>query len=249
MSSVTGPSVSSNGPPTASPGAPPTPPPVSPPPMTRLRRARRRSLPESAQGLPLRRRWGRFAAGTILALLGAWVFAALYVSAGERVEVLAVRRDVGRYEEIERSDLRTVRVAADRGVDTVRAGELDDVVGRLASTELREGSLLADSQLVPGDADLIDQDEAVVAVELPRAAAPDNAWEAGMEVLVVVLPPENAGGEQAEPQEVEGWLYNVGELDDQTRTRHIDLVVPDFAAAEVSAAAADERIALALVGG
>jgi hypothetical protein len=250
MSSVTGPgpSVSGNGPP----AAPPTPPPASPPPLARLRRARRGALPESSQSLPLRRRWGRFALGAVLALLGAWVFAALYVSAGERVEVLAMRNDVGRFEEIDRDDLRTVRVAADEGVDTIDASDAGDLVGRLASTELREGSLLADSQLVPEDSDLIGADEAVVAANLPQSAAPDQAWEAGMDVIVVIVPPETGGAApegEGENEEIEGWLYNVGDLDDQTRTRQIDLVVPDYAAAEVAAAAADERVVLALAGG
>lgn len=241
---------------TNSPPTPPGPPPSSgarapsvPPPKPRLRRSSRAPVQGSPDGLPLRRRWGRFAAGAVLALLGAWIFASLYVSAGERVEVLAVARDVGRYEPIERDDLRTVRVAADPGVDTIEASRADELVGRIAATGLREGSLLAPSQIVPEDAQLHGDDEAIVPVELPRAAAPDRAWEAGTEVLVVVMPPETGGGEEAEPRQYEGWLYSVGEVDEQTRTRHVDVVVPDFAAAEVTAAAFEERVALALMGG
>src|ERR687893_2178446 len=71
------------------PAAPPTGrPTVSPP--RRLGRRTPTPVAASPGGLPTRRRWGRFAAGVTLALLGAWVFAAIYVSAGERVEVIAI---------------------------------------------------------------------------------------------------------------------------------------------------------------
>jgi hypothetical protein len=234
---------------TPPPAASPTGAPAVPPPRARLRRASRAPVQGSPEGLPLRRRWGRFAMGAVLALLGAWIFASLYISAGERVEVLAVARDVNRFEEIERDDLRSVRVAAEPGVDTIRAGRADELVGRMAATGLREGSLLAPSQLVPEGNDPVGDREVVVPVELPQSAAPDSAWEPGTEVLVVVPPPDAGTGGEVEPERYEGWLYRVGEVDDQARTRHVELVVPDFAVEEVATAAHEERIVLTMVGG
>ena len=99
-------------------------------------------MPIAPSGLPARRRWGRVAAGGVLALVGAWTAASLYASAGERVEVVVVAGEVDRFEEIARDDLKVVRVAADPGVDTIPGADLDDLVGRVAATDLSDGVLL-----------------------------------------------------------------------------------------------------------
>ena len=72
-------------------------------------------VPVAPSGLPARRRWGRVAAGGVLALVGAWTAASLYASAGERVEVVVVAGEVDRFEEIARDDLKVVRVACGPG--------------------------------------------------------------------------------------------------------------------------------------
>src|SRR5215471_4469999 len=81
----------------------------------------RRALPPptSPAGLPARRRWGRVAAGGLLALLGAWAGMVLVATAGGRQERLALATDVAKGDKIERSDIKVVRVAADAGVATV----------------------------------------------------------------------------------------------------------------------------------
>jgi hypothetical protein len=241
MTSVT------NGPPAAPPGAAPQQKgPAVPPPRPRLRRSRA-PVQGSPEGLPLRRRWGRFAAGAILALLGAWVFASLYISAGERKEVLAVARDVPRFQEIERDDLRTVRVAADPGVDTVSAGEADEIVGRIASTGLREGSLLSESQIFPEDTRPIEEDQRRVPLALDQDIAPQGRLDSGTEVDVVIFPPENpATPEEEAARTVPGWLYSVGELDEERRTRPVEVVVDSFAADDVAAAAHADRVMVLL---
>ncbi|HAS13137.1 MAG TPA: hypothetical protein DCS55_21895, partial [Acidimicrobiaceae bacterium] len=63
-------------------------------------------------GGPVRRRWGRIAVGLAAAVLGAWIFAALYLSAGDRHEVVALSQTVDRLDVIERSDLRVVRISS-----------------------------------------------------------------------------------------------------------------------------------------
>jgi hypothetical protein len=225
-----------------------------PPPKAGLRRASRAPVQGSPEGLPMRRRWGRFAAGVVLATLGAWVFASLYISAGERVEVLAMARDVGRFEEIQRDDLRVVRVAAGQGVDTIRAGRADELVGRVAGTGLREGSLLSPNQLFPEDHEVLEPNERIVPLELPRTSAPEEAWEPGMEVTVVMRPGSAASGATTDDPQIataEGcWIYDIGEVDEETRTLHVDLVVPDYEADDVAAAALEEgRVGLILHGG
>jgi SAF domain len=215
----------------------------------RLARVRRAALPTptSAEGLPARRRWARVAAGAVLALLGGWVFASLYVSAGDRVEVLAVAHDVDRFETVQRDDLRSVRVAADSGVDTVDAGDLDAIVGRAAATDLREGSLLAPDQLVAKDARLVGDNEAVVGAELAPGDVPEGALAGGIDIMVVVRPADTAPG--ADVEQVPGWLLSFGDPDENTGDRRVSLVVPADRAAEVAAAASDERVAVVALEG
>jgi hypothetical protein len=217
----------------------------------RLARVRRSALPTGTnpEGLPARRRWARVAAGAALALLGGWVFASLYVSAGERVEVLSVSGTVDRFDTIEEDDLRTVRVAADPGVDTVDAGDLDEIVGRQAATDLVEGSLLSPNQVLAAGARTVSDTEAIVGAELARADAPQGALRGGVDVLVVVRPAPNATGEQQEATRVNGWLLDVGDADENTGDRPVEMVVPESQAAEVTAAAAEERLSLVVLEG
>lgn len=216
----------------------------------RLARVRRSALPTgtSAEGLPARRRWARVAAGAALALLGGWVFASLYVSAGERVEVLVVARDVDRFAEVQDDDLRTVRVAADPGVDTVEAGERDQVVGRVAATDLVEGALLSPNQVLASGERRVAENEAIVGAELGPGDAPQGALVGGVEVYVVVRPSETSTGDQTAAR-VPGWILEVGEPDENTDARAVELVVPESQAAAVTAAAAEDRLSLVVLEG
>jgi hypothetical protein len=221
----------------------------------RLARVRRSALPSgtSPEGLPARRRWARVAAGAVLALLGGWVFASLYVSAGERVEVIALSADVDRFAEIERGDLRMVRVAADPGVDTVSGGDVDEIVGRQAAVDLVEGSLLTDAQVLPRGERIVGDDEAIVGAELAPGDAPQSALVGGVDVRVVMRPSAtasaSAGAEAPEATRVDGWLLQVGEPDENTRARPVELVVPEGDSAAVQAAAAEERLSLVVLEG
>jgi hypothetical protein len=210
-----------------------------PPPRARLGRRQSAPVPSSPQGLPVRRRWGRFAAGAVLALLGAWIFASLYVSAGERVEVVAVARDVAQYEEIEASDLKVVRVAAGPEVDTIDADDRDDLVGRRAATPLKEGTLLAPSQVIDKDLEVMAPDEAKITVDV--APGPASVLAPGMDVSVVVSPEQGAtDGETV--HDYPGWVLAVGKADEQTRARPVTVVVSRTAATVVADASKDDRI-------
>jgi hypothetical protein len=203
--------------------------------------------PVAPSGLPVRRRWGRVAAGGVLALVGAWTAASLYASAGERVEVMVAAGDVARFEELGPDDLKVVRVAADPGVDTIPGSELDELVGRVAATDLSDGMLLSEDHLVAPGERLVAADEAVVGARLRPGAAPRTAMAGGTRVLVVIRPaPSDMGGD---PTEVAGWLADIGDPDATTGERDASLVVPAHSAAEVAAAAADDRIAVVAVEG
>ena len=190
-------------------------------------------------GGPVRRRWGRIAVGLAAAVLGAWIFAALYLSAGDRHEVVALSQTVDRLDVIERSDLRVVRISSDTDVSTVDAARIDEIVGRVAETDLVAGSLLSNDHLVPDGRQLLRSDEAVVGVLLGPGDSPTRVLRRGTPVLVVVRP---AAGSQGETEQVEGWVYDTSGEALNTRERPIELAVPRDSAAAISAAAADRRV-------
>jgi hypothetical protein len=202
-------------------------------------------------GLAARRRWSRVALGVALVLVWIWGTVAAVMSAGERTDVLAVASDVDRYEEIERSDLRVVRIGVDEEADTVAASRLDDLVGRVAAVDLVAGSVLAPGQLVDEGERVVGAGEALVGAQLKPGEFPPEGARAGSAVLVVVRPTPGAGGggSAGGPTEVEGWLLSVGDADEATGQRSVSLVVPRSAAPAVTAAAADGRVSLVVLDG
>ena len=195
---------------------------------------------------PLRRRWGRVGGGALAAVVGGWLFASLYLSAGDRQEVLAVATGVERFDAIERSDLRVVTLPTDAQVDSVAASRLQELVGRVAGTELTAGSLLAERQLLPPGERLVAADEAMVGVLVGPGDAPVNGLEPGAAVLVVTRPPVGVAGEVTS---VAGWVVDVPGAASASGDRPIELVVPRADAASVSASASDRRVTIVVVGG
>jgi hypothetical protein len=191
----------------------------------------------------VRRRWGRFAAGATLALLGGWVFASLYVSAGERVEVLVAARDIGRYETIESGDLRVERVAAGPGVEAIETGDADALVGRVAASDLPEGALVAPDQIFAEDERLVSDTEIVVGAYIGPADAPDTSLAVGTDVVVAIRPSQQSNS-PAPIREVDGWISEIGPSDENTGKQRVSVVVPESAAGEVAAAASEERVSL-----
>ncbi len=196
--------------------------------------------PRTAGDVPMRRRWGRFAAGTCLALLGGLLFAALYVSAGSRVEVLVAARDIGAYEVIERDDLRVERVAAEPDVATVDGSDLDDMVGRAAATAIPEGALLAPEQVFEDGAQVVGDGEVVVGMEVTLAEAP-RALASGDSVVLAV---DSSPGSDAAPRAVDGWVLELGDRDESTDKLDVSVVVARTVAVDVGLAAADGRVSL-----
>lgn len=195
---------------------------------------------------PLRRRWGRIGVGVAAAVLGGWVFAALYLSAGDRAEVLVVAEDVARLETIERSDLRVVRLSDDADVASIAASRIDEFVGRTAGVDLVADSMLAEGQLLPVGQVLLGEDEAVVGVLVGPGDGPSASLRRGDRVLVVVRPP--AGG-QGEPAEFEGWVFDASGEALNTRERPVEIALARANAAMVSAAAADGRVTIVALAG
>lgn len=209
-------------------------------------RVRQAALAGRPATVPVRRRWGRTGAGVGLAVVGAWLFTALYLSAGDRVEVLALADDVGRFEVVERTDLRVVRLGGDAEVEWVTADRVDDVVGRVARVDLVSGGLLAEAQLLPAGAPLLADDEAVVGVLLGPAEGPTGVLRRGVPVLVVV---RAAAGSGEDPDSVVGRVFATSAAAADGRERPVEIIVPRAEAEAVSAAAADRRVSVVALAG
>lgn len=205
------------------------------------RDARRAAAPARSPRGVVRRRWGRIGAGAAAAVLGAWLFAALYLSAGNRTEVLVMAHDVDRLERLERSDLRVVRLSEDSDVASVDAGRIEEFMGRAAGVDLVAGSLLAPGQVLPAGRELLGAGEAVVGLLVGPGDSPVGSLRRGAPVLVVVRP---AAGSQGDPVEVEGWVFDASGEVLNTRERPVEVAVPRARAGLISAAAADRRVSV-----
>ena len=204
--------------------------------------------PANPSGLPVRRRWGRLALGIGLVVFWVWGTLAVVVTAGDHDEVVAVAAGVDRFELIEQSDLKIVQVGTVGDVDTVPAGDLDDLVGRVAAVDLVSGSLLAPDELVPEGDRVVGAGEAVVGARLRPGEFPPEGVHVGSGILVVVRPAQVAAGGASGVSEVGGWLLSVGDADETTGETSFSVVVPRSDAPTVTAAAADGRVSLVMVG-
>jgi len=195
---------------------------------------------------PLRRRWGRIGGGVLAAVLGGWLAASLYLSADDRTEVLALSNGMQRFEVLERSDLRVVRLSSDTDVASLPASRLEQLIGRIAATDLAAGSLLVDDHLLGADERLVSARDAVVGVLVGPGDAPSSGLVRGASVMVVVRP---AAGTSNSIVETSGWVAEVGAAVGSSADRAVAVVVPAEDAAAVSAAAADRRVTLVVAGG
>jgi SAF domain-containing protein len=198
-------------------------------------------MADSPEGLPVRRQWGRLAVGLSVALLGGWLFAALYLTAGKRVAVVVLARDVQAFQTLTTDDLTTERVAAGDRVSTIPGDNLDELAGHQMRVSLTEGTLLSTSHLVPEDEQAVGSANEVAGMELSRTDAPDDL-RAGDPVRVVIS--SDAGDvESVDPDEDEvcGGAYYVGPEDERTGQRKVDIIVPAEDASRVQTASMDGR--------
>lgn len=208
-------------------------------------RAARQATVAGQKKDPVRRRWGRIGGGVFAAVVGGWLFASLYLSADDRVEVLAVATDIGRFDVIDRSDLRVVTIGEDTDVASIPASRLDELVGRVASNDIVAGGLLVDGQLLPAGERLVTADEAIVGVLVGPGDSPTTGMTRGAVVSVVIRPAAGTNGTVAE---VPGWIAGIGGEVSSSGDRPVEVVVARSEAARVSAAAADRRVTIVVLG-
>lgn len=205
--------------------------------------------------MPRRRRPALWAAGTALVAVGALSAAGLVGRAGDRLEVLAVAREVPVGQTIAAEDVTVARVAADPALVPVPVAERDRIVGQVAAVELRPGSLLTAGEVtdtaVPGPG------EQVVGVAAGPGQLPARGLRPGDRILLVPVPGDaattggggsGAGAGDAGPagESLPARVVQVGPPDANGRST-VDVLVGQGVGPRVAALASTGRVALVLV--
>ncbi|MFC5220041.1 SAF domain-containing protein [Streptomyces coerulescens] len=185
----------------------------------------------------------------LVTLIGALGGAVVVTRAGDRVDVLAVARDVPVGQQVTAQDVRVVSFADDPGLSPIRANERSSVVGQRAAVDLHPGELLTRSQLSARGG--LGDTEQVVGVELKRGFVPRNELRPGDKVAAVVLPAQGAdtgstdsGSAGSEtPQTIEATVKSVG-TPDSTGALVVNLVVDPADGPLLATKAAAKQIAL-----
>lgn len=142
--------------------------------------------------LPTRQRHNGLVALAVALIVGlAAIGAYLYSSAGEKVPVVMVVREVPAGQTIERADLTTVAVSGQ--VTAFGAGRLNSLVGQQAAVTLLPDMLLQRSMVTQGETLPAGQSEVGVAVR--SGQIPADGLEPGDVVQVVALPSKDSVGE------------------------------------------------------
>jgi SAF domain-containing protein len=198
--------------------------------------------------LPRQRRRRMLVLGVLLVVVGAVTAAYLFTGMRDRTAVVVLARDVPVGTPISLADVATTQVAVDAGVAVIPGRQLQQVVGRIAATDLRRGTLLAASQLtgarVPGPG------QQVVPVAVKASQLPARGLQPGDQVLVVATPGQQgqaAAGDGADPlaQDTPAMVDQVSSPDADGTVR-VDLVVDAGVGPAIAKQASTGRIGFIL---
>jgi hypothetical protein len=197
------------------------------------------------RGLPRRRRPAMIALAAALIGAGILASAALYNRENHQVPVVVVTAPVPVGAVITSADVGTTTIAAGPGLQTIPARQMSQVVGLVAATSLRPGTLLAPSEvttkLSPGPG------QELVPVALKPSGLPASGLSPGDQVLVVATPATAGGGSGAAPvltQPVPAVVEAVDAVTDQSGFDVVDLLVGSATGPALAQQAATGQIAL-----
>jgi|SRR5208282_863930 len=196
------------------------------------------------RGLPRRRRPAMIALAAALIGAGILASAALYNRENHQVPVVMVTATVPVGAAITSADVGTTTITAGPGLATIPARQLSQVVGLVAATTLRPGTLLAPSEVTSKLSPAPGQD--LVPVALKPSGLPASGLAPGDQVLVVATPTA-AGGSGAAPvltQPVPAVVEAVDTVTDQNGFDVVDLLVASAAGPAVAEQAATGQVAI-----
>ncbi len=195
------------------------------------------------RGLPRRRRPAMIALSVALVGAGVLVSAGLYQRANHQVPVVLVTAPVPAGARITAADLGTTTVVAGPGVQVIPGRQLQQVIGEIAATALRPGTLLAASELTTAQPPAGGQ--VLVPVPVKPSELPASGLFPGDQVLAVATP--GSGSAAAAPvltHPVAGLVQKVRAVPDQDGLDEVDLLVPAGQGTAVAQQAATGAIAL-----
>ena len=205
--------------------------------------------PAQLRSLPRRRRPAMIALA--VALIGAGILgsAALYQRENHQVPVLVVTATVPAGATITAADVGTTSVAAGPGVQVIPAAQLHQVIGLVAATALRPGSLLAPAEVTssqpPGSG------QALVPIAIRPSGLPASGLAPGDHITVVPTSSTPGGsgsgsgsGGSALSNPVPGVVEAVTGAPDQDGFDVVDLLVPAGSATSLAQQAATGDIAV-----
>jgi hypothetical protein len=202
-----------------------------------------RAAPSLVPGRGRQRRWSLALVAVLMTLGSALAFVVLWMNAGDRKPVLALRNDVIAGQIIEADDLTVVRVSADSGVSLVSSSARDDVIGKPAATNLLAGTLLVPE--VVGTADGLESGTAVLAIPVPVDQLPADELDTGDNVTIYRTAQSGDEGEDTAAAVIgEGRVFSVAE-DDSDSVIRVSVTVDETIAAEIANAVAADRFYVA----
>ncbi|RNI24776.1 SAF domain-containing protein [Flexivirga caeni] len=192
----------------------------------------------------LRRRPVLLAASVAAVCLGALLGMMAYSLASSAKEVIALRTTVHRGDVIQRNDLMTVRVSADRGVRPVSGSDMSQVVGKRAAYDMAAGGLLTSSAvtnaLVPAAG------QSVVGIGVAPGQLPGIALQAGDNIRVIATPGDQGGSVAATSSASTTATVVDVQAEGSNGQQVVDVAVPDSQAAELAAQASTGKVAIVL---
>jgi hypothetical protein len=202
-----------------------------------------RAAPTLVPGRGRQRRWSLALIAVLMTLGSALAFVVLWMNAGDRKPVLALRNDVVAGQPISADDLMVVRVSAEGGVRLVSSSARDDVIDQPAAVNLLAGTLLTPDAIRPAEG--LETGTAVIALPVPRTELPADDLETGDHVTIYRTAAQ--GDETASPAAEElgqGQVFSVGDDDDGSEVR-VSVTVDEVDAAEIANAVRADQFYLA----
>lgn len=169
-----------------------------------------------------RRNGTRMAFGALVIVLTALGSVLLFQEVGERKEVLVLAANVDAGKAIKSSDLSTARISLDPGIGYFDATKRNEVIGRVPSSDLVQGSILNPRQLAAENSPQVGVDEALVGLNIPLGQRPVLSNLAVGDVIFIANKPED-GADAVVQEEIEGRVFTI--ISDTERGALIDVVV------------------------
>ena len=201
-----------------------------------------RSAPALVPGGGRQRRWSLALLAVLVTVASALGFVVLWMNAGGREPVLALRRNVAAGQTIEADDLQVVRVAADPGIDPIASSARDDVVGRPAAADLLAGTLLVPEAV--GTASGLEAGQAVIAVPVSPEELPADL-EGGERVVLLRSSTNAPTGDAPAAETIGDGTVVAIQRDDSGSTVPVSVRVAEGLLPEIAAAIQSDSITVA----